>query len=484
MNLTMRCSGELRELLMCLVDPDGPSVDYERLAQLLRDDPAARGYYREFMDLHARLELLHDTPLPMPDFEVSDLIANRVREKGTETFREKFAVSLGRITRLDNCQWRGNPLGVNAQLAPGGVVDIEAGLVDIRMVNGAEVVVEGPAKFSLQTSGSGYLSHGRLSCKVPENDDGFTVLTPSATVVDLGTSFGVWVNDEGATETHVLSGMVGLQPRSSDSSEDTGSVSLVSKLQSARIAPGLDARTEYVDSRVEGFSSLFPSEQSIGAHPSGGLLYSDGHGALFGCHSVNGTRRVGVSSLLTSDLASATNLHLANAFVFRLPNIRVSSQIAAACLEWTFERVDGSPEFSVDLYGLGYLDLRAYRKDWFYEGPCDKSPRSHYGLGSEERTVALLAKSVIGPDSEVGRIAVEGKQLLDFLRSLYRDGARGGDAVVFRLNSDVLLPRETPVSGFNCVHAPAVMGVTTTEELPALKLKVSRGMAASMGASQ
>jgi len=66
----MRCPAELRELLIQLVDPTDSSVDMNRLADLLRTDPVARHYYRQFMDLHGRLEMMHDVPLPMPSFGV------------------------------------------------------------------------------------------------------------------------------------------------------------------------------------------------------------------------------------------------------------------------------------------------------------------------------------------------------------------------------------------------------------------------------
>jgi hypothetical protein len=51
---------------------------------------------------------------------------------------------------------------------------------------------------------------GRIAAEVSDDGHGFTIQTPQATVVDLGTVFGVEVGDEGATDVVVFKGAVDL----------------------------------------------------------------------------------------------------------------------------------------------------------------------------------------------------------------------------------------------------------------------------------
>ena len=47
---------------------------------------------------------------------------------------------------------------------------------------------------------------------MPRFARGYTILTPTAEVVDLGTEFGVDVDDSGASEVHVFDGDVVARP--------------------------------------------------------------------------------------------------------------------------------------------------------------------------------------------------------------------------------------------------------------------------------
>ena len=70
------------------------------------------------------------------------------------------------------------------------------------------MVVEGPAEFE-PLSRNGVLLHlGMLTARVPPEAQGFTVRSLSATVVDMGTEFGVAVEQGGATDVEVFIGVV------------------------------------------------------------------------------------------------------------------------------------------------------------------------------------------------------------------------------------------------------------------------------------
>ena len=85
------------------------------------------------------------------------------------------------------------------------------GLVKVRLDDGAEVLIQGPAQFRVEQTNQFVLDFGKLSSVVPPSALGFVVRTPSATVVDYGTEFGVLVNRVGRTEAHVFKGEVELR---------------------------------------------------------------------------------------------------------------------------------------------------------------------------------------------------------------------------------------------------------------------------------
>ena len=64
------------------------------------------------------------------------------------------------------------------------------------------------------TLGTGFFARDRLRPRCRTRTAGFTVNTPSARVVDLGTEFAVAVEKTGQSEIHVFVGSVTVQPQS------------------------------------------------------------------------------------------------------------------------------------------------------------------------------------------------------------------------------------------------------------------------------
>ena len=121
----------------------------------------------------------------------------------------------------DNAAQPAEPPTRFASLFPGQWFDLEAGLVEISFDGGAVALVEGPARFRIAAAGACRLELGRLTAtldKAAARAAGaqarFAVETPTATVTDLGTSFGVAVGAAGETDVSVFDGLVELLPRS------------------------------------------------------------------------------------------------------------------------------------------------------------------------------------------------------------------------------------------------------------------------------
>lgn len=90
----------------------------------------------------------------------------------------------------------------------GDALDIAKGVTRLEFANGAVVAVEGPAALSIASADEVLLDHGRLNAWCPETAHGFRVVTRTATLTDLGTSFGVAAASDGTADFMVLDGKV------------------------------------------------------------------------------------------------------------------------------------------------------------------------------------------------------------------------------------------------------------------------------------
>lgn len=154
---------------------------------------------------------------------------------------------VGRITGLVACRFekgagvsrvQGSGVGKTAEPALGAFVPLgceyllASGLMEITYDGGAKVVLQGPCNYEVKSENSGFLSVGKLRARVETKGEGrgrkaegsgglksalrllpspFVVNTPTVTVTDLGTEFGVEVAEDGECEVHVLEGVVEAQ---------------------------------------------------------------------------------------------------------------------------------------------------------------------------------------------------------------------------------------------------------------------------------
>jgi hypothetical protein len=172
------------------------------------------------------------------------------------------APSVGRITGMVDCRWawpQSEPrVLTHDPVSPGQVYPLCAGFVEITYDSGAKVILQGPCNYKVESARGGFLSLGRLTAKVQSRESGverpdrqrddsrpstldsrlFSVRTPTAVVTDLGTEFGVEVDQSGVTRSHVFQGKV--EVRSADPALANQSPVVLSEGQSARLdAAGL-----------------------------------------------------------------------------------------------------------------------------------------------------------------------------------------------------------------------------------------------------
>ncbi|MCG8583885.1 MAG: FecR family protein [Pirellulales bacterium] len=156
---------------------------------------------------------------------------------------------IARLVNESKVEWLGatQPPKNDPRLWPGDRLAIASGLIEVKYVTGAHVIIEGPAEFTVggtlltavsqnenervekhEDSGSedasneanrGFLKFGKIvaRCETPESH-GFTIETANIRVEDLSTEFAVEVSEGGDSDVHVLDGAVRLGIRGPDGS--------------------------------------------------------------------------------------------------------------------------------------------------------------------------------------------------------------------------------------------------------------------------
>lgn len=122
-------------------------------------------------------------------------------------------VVAARVEKVVDCRWNlanaDSPAPRKGDaLLSGQELDLIAGDVTLQFADGATTLVRAPARIEFLTASAARFDRGTLFANVPPQAVGFTVETPSARVVDLGTEFTVQVDDRQSTEVQVLKGRV------------------------------------------------------------------------------------------------------------------------------------------------------------------------------------------------------------------------------------------------------------------------------------
>ncbi len=85
---------------------------------------------------------------------------------------------------------------------------LREGFAELTFDNTAHVVIEAPAEFQILADDRIGLTYGKLYATVPLDAVGFSVYTPNAKIIDLGTEFGVQADFNGNTKLSVLKGKI------------------------------------------------------------------------------------------------------------------------------------------------------------------------------------------------------------------------------------------------------------------------------------
>jgi hypothetical protein len=132
----------------------------------------------------------------------------------------------------------------NSLLHLGDRLALRSGLLEITYGTGAKVILQGPVSYKIESPAGGYLSVGKLTAKLEKKSEvrgqrsetanqkseiinhQFAIRTSTAVVTDLGTEFGVEVDQRGRTISHVFRGTVRLQTLAEDNAPNDASIIL------------------------------------------------------------------------------------------------------------------------------------------------------------------------------------------------------------------------------------------------------------------
>ncbi|QDT52433.1 fec operon regulator FecR [Caulifigura coniformis] len=120
------------------------------------------------------------------------------------------------VSRSVNAVWKSGEKrwSVGDQLRAGDSLTMQEGRAELLFKNGAVMVLDGDVSMKMVSAESVALLRGSATTRLDKAKGGaFDVQTPSAHVVDLGTEFGVRVQDDGNTDVVVFEGAVDIRPR-------------------------------------------------------------------------------------------------------------------------------------------------------------------------------------------------------------------------------------------------------------------------------
>ncbi|HEX7899850.1 MAG TPA: FecR domain-containing protein [Planctomycetota bacterium] len=201
---------DFSSLIDAVLEGRADEAQFDRFQALLRADPRLIDAYTDQAHLHALLEWR----------------AGRVRPEQARPVRRfawaGAAAAAAMLAAMSSLFLAPNaPIEVatvlecsDESLRPGSRVKMGEGLylgdamLRLAFDRGVWLTVEGPAEMDVVSGMKMIIRRGRATARVEPLGQGFTLETPEARVVDLGTEFGVDVDSAGATGVAVFEGEV------------------------------------------------------------------------------------------------------------------------------------------------------------------------------------------------------------------------------------------------------------------------------------
>ncbi len=460
----------LREWMAQALDGRIDDADRRALNETLAASAGARRYYREMMELHARLHLEYTggrEPEHMPD---ADKLRRRPVPRPTRVPIWLTAAAAAMLTLVvvrflpgeepatpapafatlqqsHSAQWGASDLPTRdgARLGHGNL-KLKQGLAVIRFDSGAEISLEAPVELRLLDAMNCHITDGTAVANVPESASGFRIGTPSAMIIDHGTRFSVSVDAEtGDTLTQVFDGLVDVE------NPATGEVVPLragqhNAVQGRKTGPVTDGFKERFDNRIPKTTVPSPAWTLLQTTQDayiGFPLETDSEVLLYIKHGESGFHR---KTYLEFDLAEVDRDRIESAELmleFAPTGLGLASHV---------------PDATFAVYGLIENNV-AWDEKKLHPSKAPANLVGTGGLLAEE--VTKLGTFVVPQGVQRGQFGIAGTSLADYLRQ------NAGSAVT------LIVVRETvEIASTGLVHGIASRRHPTLPA-PTLALQIS-----------
>lgn len=185
----------------------GPQASFKRVFGMRRSRFALAAIAAGVMFVAAYFWILHSPQ------------DTKVVSSATRADRTKSSAVLAHVVlETADCKWSldYHSDASRSDIYGGDMIRVAQGKMRLTYDNGTVLTLHGPALYEVISNMRGRALLGKLTAKIAKGAEGFSVLTPRATVIDLGTELGIEVDDAGATDVVVFEGSVDLNYRLED----------------------------------------------------------------------------------------------------------------------------------------------------------------------------------------------------------------------------------------------------------------------------
>lgn len=222
----------LSELISRLCDNLITDEQFWELDSILEQSAEARRFYHVYIANHHALEndALTQRRSEKPEASISRALTGKsaaqstaaliasilavagfIRVTGLQSNNADIPDQIAVVTYSSETEQTTNVHRLTAGDSVGpGHLKLDSGLVRLEYRQGVVLSLVGPADFEIVSAEHALLHRGQIAAYVPPGAEGFRIDTPSAGIVDLGTEFGMTVDQRGETQLSVFDGQVKL----------------------------------------------------------------------------------------------------------------------------------------------------------------------------------------------------------------------------------------------------------------------------------
>lgn len=266
-------SDDLSVLVSALVDGTISTEDLARLEERLRTERAARDAFRDFMQMESILawELVNTAardgtidggagdsdnsaargsgvwrraatwlvPLLAAAATAAALVLSPIMRQRGPGASGRGPQHHARLIDATDVQWGDSVRFKVGEGITDGPLRLVAGSAQLRFESGAVVTLNAPSEIEVLGDNRLFLRNGNIIPFVPPAAKGFTVVSPTGEVIDLGTEFSVSVDARGQTDVYVIDGEVDV----AKGHADQGNLVRMTQGFGTRLAPSAGAPT-------------------------------------------------------------------------------------------------------------------------------------------------------------------------------------------------------------------------------------------------